>query len=458
MKRLFDPKSVAVIGASADSSKIGNVVLKSLMAGPREVYPVNPHEERILGARCFPSIADIPSDIDLALIVLPADASVRCVRECVDKGVRFVIVASSGYRESGALGARLEEEIVEAVKGSGTRLLGPNTMGLFVPSTHLDTLFVTPERSRRPEAGSVALISQSGAVAVSFLEKAESAGMGLSACVCLGNMCDIDELELIDHFAMDEGTRCIALYLESFSDGRALMEHLEAAAHKPLVMLKSGRTSAGRRAAMSHTGAMASSSDAVVSGALKQACAVRVFDEEELVDVSMAFAALDHLRGGSVCVVASAGGFGVIASDLVESEEYGEVLDMAELSEATRERLRGVMPRFTSPANPVDLTAGVTDEMYDLALEALQDDASIDVILMSLELQPPSVSKGLMDVAARRASSGGPPIVVSAFAKDQGDVIREMAKLGVVSYPTIRRSVRSISALVRRGLYLKRHR
>jgi acyl-CoA synthetase (NDP forming) len=457
LKHLFDPEAVAVIGASATPGKIGNMALTSLMAARRGIYPVNPGESEILGLKCHASLGDIAADIDVALIALPSRQSVDSVIECVDKGVKFAIVASSGFGESGPEGRKLETQLVEAVRGSDTRILGPNTMGLFVPATKMDTLFVTPERSRRPKAGPVAVISQSGAVAVSFLEKAESSGVGVSACVCLGNRCDIDELELIEHFARDDDTRCIAMYLESFSDGREFLKCARRAAReKPLVLLKAGRTHAGSMAARLHTGSLASSADAVVGGAMRQAGVVRVSDEEELVDISMALAVADHIDGGRVCIVASAGGFGVIAADLVESSSEPGALFVAELSESTKRKLRGLMPMFTSPSNPVDLTAGVTDQAYDAVLGVLQGDSGVDVILMSLELQPPGVSEALIDVAARRSSSGEKPIVVSVFAKDQGAVLRRVVSSGVVAYPTIRRGIRSISALAERGRNLER--
>jgi acyl-CoA synthetase (NDP forming) len=185
---------------------------------------------------------------------------------------------------------------------------------------------------------------------------------------------------------------------------------------------------------------------------------VRVYDEEELVDVSRALSVIGHVKGDRICVVASAGGFGVIASDFVESSDNGMGLRMAELSELTASELRKAVPEFAAPRNPVDLTAEVTDAMYDQVLGILKADPGVDAIMMSLELQPPNVTDGLIEVASRRFSEGGPPIVMSAFAKDQSSVMRDMASRGLVVYPTIRRSMRAIAALVERGGYLRRRR
>lgn len=458
LEALLRPRSVAVVGASANPSKIGNVVLKNLSKGGFRVIPVNPKERDIMGFECFASVSSIPGDVDLALVALPAESAVGAASECVEKGVGVVIVTSSGFAESGPAGMALQTRLESLFRGTGTRLLGPNTMGVFVPSFHLDTLLIPAEKSPRPPPGSVAMVSQSGAVAVAFLEKAEAFGMGLSACVCIGNKADIEECELLEHFSDDEETDCISLYLESFSDGRRFLEVAgRASVRKPVVILKSGRSVAGAKAASSHTGALAASSDALVDGALRQAGVVRAYDEEELVDVSRALAYLGHAKGDKVCVVASAGGFGVIATDYIESSDHGFGLRMAELSEETRGRLSSVMPTFSSARNPVDLTAEVTDEMYDKVLEALQADPGVDCILMSLELQPPNVTRGLIEVAARRCATGSIPIVVSAFGGDDTrSILAGLEKSGVPSYPTIRRAVRAVAALVERGRYLDR--
>lgn len=455
---LLRPRSVAVVGASVNPAKIGNVVLRNLSRGGFKVIPVNPKEDEILGHRCFPSVSSVDGDVDLVMVVLPAGSALGVAEECVQKKVGAVVITSSGFAESGPEGKSLQDRLVSVFKGTGIRLLGPNTMGVFVPSMGLDTLLIPAEKSPRPQAGSVAMISQSGAVAIAFLEKAERAGMGVSACVCIGNKADIEERELLEHFAEDGGTDCISLYLESFSDGRRFMESAQAVTpRKPVVVLKSGRSGAGAKAASSHTGAIAASSDGPVDGALRQAGVVRAYDEEELADLSRALAYLGYVRGDRVCVVASAGGFGVIASDYIESRDHGFGLRMAELSPGTKEKLHVVVPTFSSVGNPVDLTAEVTNEMYDRVLEVLQGDPGVDCIMMSLELQPPNITRGLVDVAARRCRSGAIPIVVSAFGGgDMRESLAILERSKVPSYPTIFRAVRAISALVERGRYIEK--
>jgi acyl-CoA synthetase (NDP forming) len=331
-------------------------------------------------------------------------------------------------------------------------------MGVLVPKSGLDTLFIPSDRSERPRPGETAIVSQSGAITVSSMEKARASGLGVSVCIGLGNKADITENEVLDVLNDDPDTRCIALYLESFSDGRRFTSIAgRISPTKPIVLLKSGRTRSGARAAASHTGALAASSDSLVDGALAQAGVLRAYDEEELIDVAKALSLVGELNGDRICVVASAGGYGVIASDFVESDEHGVSMRMAELSAETRAALERLVPGYTSVTNPVDLTAQVTDEMYDSVLGVLQSDPNIDCILMSLELQPPNVTLRLLDVARERSLSGKKPIVVSVFAGDRTDeVVKRFGEQRVLAYPTIWRSIRAVDALARRGAYLRR--
>jgi acyl-CoA synthetase (NDP forming) len=456
IRALLRPDSVALVGASANPEKLSHIALRNLMGGCFKVFPVNPKEDEILGMRCYPRVSDIPEAVDLAVISLPASRAVDTVADCVEAGVKVVIITSSGFGESSQDGAVLESRIKEAVRGSATRVLGPNTMGVLVPRIGLDTLFISRDRSPRPEPGHVGLISQSGAVSVAFLEKARLAGVGVSASVGLGNRCDIGESELMRYMMSDGETRCIALYLESFGNGRSFVEAArEISPVCPVVVLKSGRTPSGSRAAESHTGSLASSSDSLVNGALRQVGAVRAYDEEELLDIAKALVCVGHIDGDRVCVVASAGGFGVIAADLVEASEHGLGMRMAVLSEETQRELRGITPAFSSVRNPVDLTSEVTNEMYDSVLEILQRDPGVDCVMMSLELQPPNVTDGLVEVAKRRSSAGAKPIVVSVFGGERTDqVLRSLEAGGIAAYPTIRRALKAVRALSERGAFL----
>lgn len=447
------------MGASANASKLSNVILRNLKKGRFRLYPVNPKEASIEGLKCYHSVAEIPDEIDVAIIALPAEATIQPLEECVAKGVKHVIVTASGFKESGEAGAVLESQLVDVLRGSRTRMLGPNTMGVLSKRSGLDTFFIPVERSKRPPSGPVALVSQSGAVLVSSMEKLRAAGLGISTAIGLGNKADLTELDILELLATDSKTRCIAMYLESFSDGRGFFEQASRIAlTKPIVLLKAGRTPAGKRAARSHTGAISASSDRVVDCALLQAGVVRAYDEEELVDFAKALAYVGSIKGDRICVVASAGGYGVIASDYVESSDRGAGLRMATLSDSTKEQLRRVVPEFGSVANPVDLTASVTDQMYESVLVSLQNDPGVDGIMMSLELQPPNVTNELVEATVRRSRSEGAPVVVSLFAGQRTDALmRHLGRRGVAAYPSIWRAVRALKVLATRGRFLERH-
>jgi len=455
---LFRPRSVALVGASSNPTKLSHIALRNMKSGQFRLFPVNPNADRILGLKCYPSVRDVPGPLDLAVISLPAQLSAGPVRDCAEKGVKVAVVTSSGFREIGGEGTRREQALLEAVHGSDTRILGPNTMGVFVPSIGLDTYFISKERSPRPGPGSIAMLSQSGAVSVSFLERAAESGIGISACVGLGNKCDINENDLLAYLRGHTPTRCVAMYLESVSDGRKFVDVVKATTRtKPIVALKSGRSSTGARAAASHTGALATVTDAVVKGAFKQAGIARAFDEEELMDLAKALAYVRSLRGDRICVVASAGGYGVIAADLVESGERGAGMRMARLSLRTRDIIEHLIPDYGSAKNPVDLTAGVTDEMYDGVLKTLQEDRNVDGIMMSLELQPPFITRRLIKIAEKRAEGRGAPIVVCAFGgKGTSAMLQDLEKRRVPAYPTLWRAIRALRGLADRGTYLNR--
>jgi len=454
---LFRPRSVALVGASSNPRKLSNIALRNMKGGRFKLYPVNPRAERILGLKCYPSVLDIPGEVDLAVISLPAEQSVGPTAECAQKGVAVAVVTSSGFRETGSRGAALERGLLDAVRGSATRILGPNTMGVFVPAIGLDTYFISKQRSQRPGAGSIAMVSQSGAVSVSFLERAAGSGLGVSCCVGLGNKCDINENHILSYLEGHADTKCIAMYLESFSDGHGFVKLARKITRvKPVVVLKSGRTNAGAHAASSHTGALSTATDAVVNGAFRQSGIARAFDEEELMDHAKALAYVGGIKGDRVCVVASAGGYGVIAADLVESRERGVGMRMASISAQTRRKIGTMIPDFGSAGNPVDLTAGVTDDMYEGVLRVLQSDPGVDGIMMSLELQPPNISQRLVEIAEKRALGKGAPIVVCAFGgKKTASLLRELEDRSVPAYPTLWRSVRALRVLADRGEYLK---
>ena len=447
-----------MVGASSQPEKAGNVILRQLIGGSFRVYPVNPNRTDLLGLISYPSVSSLPEKVDVAVLCVSATAALEAVRECARERIPFVICVAGGFSETGDEGSDLQHQMAEAIKGTGTRILGPNTVGVMVPARRFDTFFLPRERSPRPRDGSISIISQSGSVMVGLYELAEDQGVGIRACIGVGNKADLDENDLLEHLANDPGTRCIAIYIESFADGEEFYRLArEASARKPIVAAKVGTTPVGARAASSHTGAIATSSDSLVNGVLRQAGVVRVGDDFELLDAAKALASIDRIEGDRIVVIGSAGGYGVIATDYVSSKTRGFGMRMARLSDLTRLRIRESVPPFASAENPIDLTGLATDQMYDEVIEGVQGDQGVDAILLNLLFQPPGMTVGVLSSVERWARRGSKPMVVcgvgGAFPRP---MLKRLEEKGVPTYATIRRAAFALHCLYQRGSYLRR--
>ncbi len=314
------PESVAVIGASATEGKVGNIILKQVINGNFRVYAVNPKGSTACGLPLYPSVLNLPEVPDLAVLALPAGPSVSAARECIQMGVKAIVAVAGGFGETGEAGRTLENELIQMVRGSQTRLLGPNTLGVQVPASGLDTNFLPIEHMRRPVRGNIAVLSQSGSAAMGELDAAGLlGGAGISAFVGFGNRADVNENEFMDYFADDPETSVIALYLESFADAQGFIERCRRIIpHKPVVLLKAGRSEAGARAVQLHTGSLAGS-DRVTDGVLRQAGVIRVFDTPDLLDAAHVLAYAKPIPDRRVAVLTNGGGWGIVASDFIES-------------------------------------------------------------------------------------------------------------------------------------------
>lgn len=445
---------MAVVGASPNPSKIGHIVLRHLLKSHARIYPVHPTATRILDRPVWPSLSALPEPVDLVVLATPAPTVPDLVEECVRCGAGVVIPIAGGFGESGAAGRELEERIRQAVRGSSTRVLGPNTLGVLNPEYGLDTFFLPDDRLPRPGAGSIALISQSGAVGAALVATASAMGVGISAFVGLGNRLDITEAELVAELASPgSGTSVIGLYLESFADGPAFLEHCRrSAASHPVVLLKAGRTATGARAASLHTGSMAGP-DRVVDGVLRQHGIWRVYDDLELVDTTLALALAPKPPGGArrVAILTCAGGQGVMLSDYVESTTRGVGLEMARFSEGTHLRLQEIIPAFASHANPVDLTGSGSSPMYEAALQVVLEDPGVDAVLAAVMLQLPHMTEDVLPAIARQAARyGSKPVAVALLGpKDTQEPFRVLNGLGVPAYPSLWRAVRALAAVLR---------
>jgi len=393
VRAFFEPRSVAIIGASRQRGTIGAEIFHNVLRHgfTGVVYPVNPRATAVGGVKAYPSVLDIPDQVDLAIIAVPAEHVLAIADECARKRVRAMVVISAGFKETGPDGARREAALLEKARSYGIRLVGPNCMGVLNarPEFSLNGTF-SPVF---PPPGNVALETQSGALGLALLDYARQMNLGLSTFVSVGNKADVSGNDLIQYWEQDPATDVILLYLESFGNPRKFARLARRiSAKKPIVAVKSGRTSAGSRAAASHTGALATL-DVASDALFKQAGVLRVDTLEQLFDVANLLAHQPLPRGRRVGILTNAGGPGILAADACE----GQGLNVIPLSDETRSRLRQFLPPEAGLSNPVDMIATATAEQYGHSLRILLEDDDIDAVLAIFI--PPLVTQA-EDVAA----------------------------------------------------------
>ncbi len=440
--RLLSPRSVAVIGAGRQRGTIGHEVFRNLIAGGFQgpVYPVNPKASSVASVRAHPSVLDIPDDVDLAVICVPAPLVLPAVDECVAKKVRGLVVITAGFAEMGGDGVAEERRIVEHARRGGMRLIGPNCMGVVntAPEVSLNATFAPVP----PTPGRVGFSSQSGALGIAILEKASALGLGVSTFVSMGNKADVSGNDLLQYWEDDPGTDVILLYLESFGNPRKFSRVARRVSRrKPIVAVKSGRTAAGTRAASSHTAAMASP-DVAVDALFKQTGVIRVDGLEQLFDVAQMLAHQPLPQGRRVAIVGNAGGPGILAADACE----GLGLQVQRLSEATQRRLRELVPATAAVQNPVDLLASASAAEYEQALRTVVADPDVDAVIVIFV--PPLVTRA-DDVAraiAVAAADSPKPVLANFLALDGTPEPLRQGSRHVPSYPFPEQAAQALAA------------
>lgn len=420
MNRIMKPSAVAVIGASAEDGKIGNSVMKNLIDGGYEgrLHPVHPRAEEILGQNCYPSVLDIPNEVDIAIFCIPARFVAGVIEECGKKDIAGAILIPSGFAEIGE--HELQQEVVEAAHDAGVRLMGPNIYGFYYTHHNLCATFCTPYSER----GAVALSSQSGGVGMAIVGFSRSSKMGVSAIVGLGNKADIDEDDLLTFFESDPNTTVVAMHVEDLKDGRAFAEVASRVSKKkPVVVLKAGRTQLGARAASSHTGALAGD-DKVYDAVLRQSGVIRVQSLNDMLEFARGLAVLPTPKGENVLILTGAGGSGVLLSDACVDNDLSLMPMPDDLDAAFRE----FIPPFGAAGNPVDITGGEPPTTYEATIKlALEDDRIHSLVLgyWHTIITPPMVFAELLGEAVSNARAKGvdKPVVCSLV----GDVEIEQA-------------------------------
>ncbi|MDI6772396.1 MAG: acetate--CoA ligase family protein [bacterium] len=436
----FSPSGVVIIGASHDPSKLGHGVARNMVASGYRgaIHLVNPRGGRLFDRPVYAEVALVPDPADLAILIVPAPAVPEALRACASRGIRTAIVTSGGFREAGPEGEALEAECVRIARESGVRLLGPNCIGVLDTHLPLDTTFLQPPG---PLPGSVAFISHSGAMCAVVAEQARALGLGISRMVSLGNQADVTETELLPLVAEDPDTRVVTLFLEGVADGRRFVEESRRIARrKPIIALKAGRSTGGQRAAASHTGALAGQ-EAAYAAAFHRAGVMRAGTIEEMLEWARALEWCPLPTGRSMAVLTNAGGPGVMAADALEA--CG--LPLAELNQATRSALQGLLPASASVRNPVDILASASPEMYAACLRLVLSDPGVHGVLVMLPPPPMHPAGSVAEALVGVVQASAKPVMVVLMG---GDSMRYAAEgLRAARIPDCRSPESAASAL-----------
>jgi acetyl coenzyme A synthetase (ADP forming)-like protein len=411
---IFKPRSIAIVGATPRPGSIGREILNNLFAYEfnGKVFPVNPRHEYIHSTKSYPSVEAIPDPVDLAVIVVPAAHVQGVVEECGRKGVKGLVIITAGFRETGEEGAKREDAIIEIARRYGMRMIGPNCMGVIdaTPAVRMNATF----SPGIPPTGTVAFMTQSGALGVAILLAVQKLGLGFSYFASVGNKADVGAMDLLEYWENDPDTQIIAMYLESFGDPRRFTElSKRITRRKPILVVKSGSSAAGARAASSHTGSLAGLE--VASEALLQQCGVnRVSSIEEMIHAVAGFVGAPVPGGNRLCLVTNAGGPAIMAVDAAD----GHGLQIATLSEKTRAGLRSVLPLEASVENPVDMIASAGPDQYERVLDLVLADDGVDIVIPifvpPLMVEPLEVIRRITRVARAR----GKPVFSVLMAEE----------------------------------------
>ena len=410
---LFNPRSVAVFGASTREDSVAGVIFRNMLeAGFKgQVFPINPKYDSLLGQKCYAGVADLPETPELVIIATPAPTVAPILDACGKRGVRFAVVLSAGFREMGPKGIEMEEQLIETARKHGIRFIGPNCLGIQRPAIGLNATFALGA----PHVGELALVSQSGAICTAMLDWASSNGIGFSAVVSSGASADLDFGEILDYLANDPSTRGILMYIEGIRDARRFMSSIRAVARlKPVVLVKVGRHEAGSKAVASHTGALVGGDD-VFDALLRRAGVVRVNTILQLFSAALALSSRVKPAGNRLAIVTNGGGPGVMATD--RAVDLG--VRIADLSPQTIEKLNGALPFNWSHGNPIDVIGDAGADRYKAALEACLADRGVDGVLVMLTPQAMTRPTEVAEAVAAVAKAADKPVLTCWMGEDQ---------------------------------------
>ncbi|UCE44808.1 MAG: CoA-binding protein [Methanobacteriota archaeon] len=451
LRPVFSPKSIAVIGASRSPMKLGFEVLQNILVNGYKgrVYPINPEAPEILGVRALPSVLAVEDEIDLAIIVVPAEFVPKVMTECAKKKVKGAIIISSGFGEVGERGRQLEAKVLDIARKGGMRIIGPNTLGYKDAIDNLDAAFVFG----MPKPGEVALVSQSGALCVGMIYYANGEHIGLSRVISVGNKADVDDADLIDYLDRDDATKVIAMYIEGIKDGKKFLDSARRC-RKPIVAIKAGRTPAGSAAASTHTGSL-SGSDVVYDSAFKQVHIQRAYDVGELFDFARALAYQPCAPGNRVGIISNGGGAGIMTADWCES--IG--LKIPDLAKKTRDALGPHLPAITTARNPLDVTGDARFHRYHVTGSVMLSDPNIDALIMICVhagiARPREYVGAVIKLVEENRHLRKPIVACWVGGPEVDEVVQELRVKNIPVYPSAMRAARAVKSLYEEGKRLE---
>jgi acetyl coenzyme A synthetase (ADP forming)-like protein len=446
LEKLFNPASVAIVGATPKEGKVGRAILENFINRFRgRVYPVNPSYSEVLGLKCYKSISELPETPDLVVIAIPAPGVPAVLREAAARGVSAAIVISGGFRETGTPeGERLERELEEISRTYGIRIVGPNCIGIYDNWSGVDTYFVS--KMKRPPRGYVGFISQSGAFAAALMDWMAYHNLGVSRAISYGNKVDVDDVDLLDYLGEDDKTRVILIYIEGLKPGRG-RKFIEVAKKvvkkKPILVYKAGKTSRGGLAAASHTAAMAGEYG-VYRAAFKQAGVIEVESFDEMMDAVRIFLHQPSMRGNRVYILTDAGGIGVMLTDALTSVG----LEVPRTPSDLKEELKRILPPHCIVENPIDLTGDTDDERYIRVLDVLVEKPYVDAIVVVALPQVPGIKGTFVDHVVKLKSEYEKTIVALTIGSEASlEVARRLEENSVTVFESPERLAKALKAL-----------
>jgi len=449
----FKPKSIAVIGASREPEKVGHKIFRNLVSSGFQggLYPINPKAKELLGFKCYPSVVEVPDEIDLAIIAVPARIVPMIAEQCGSKGVKGIVVISAGFSETGREGTMLERKLLDICRKYKMRMQGPNCLGIINTQSRMNASFA----ATNPSSGNIAFVSQSGALGSTILNWALQNNVGFTSFISLGNESDLNAADFIEALAEDPQTRAIGLYIEGVKDGDRFIEVARKTTRKkPIIALKAGTTDVGVRAVSSHTGSLAGS-DTAFTAAFRKTGILRVETLEELFDLVLAFKDQPLPKGKNVLIITNGGGPGILTADACE--KMG--LNLPLLEHGIREELRKSMPPHSSLNNPVDVLGDADENRYKLALEAGLKSRKIDGIIIILTPQAMTPTEKVAKVIADISKTSNKPIIAAFMGLDDDSLpIKTLQENNIPNYVFPEAAAYVLKRMYDYGLILKSER